>query len=385
MLLDHVFPPDIRVENEIESLSNAGHEVHIACFMRKGEPSVETTENCVIHRKEIPSLVYKASVGALKCPVYFNFWRKFTRELFINDHYDVVHVHDLPLARVGYELKQQYGVKFVLDLHENWPVLLQLSQHANTLLGKVLSSHRQWIAYEKDACKRADKIIVVVEEAKFRIAALGVPEKDVTVVSNTLNMSQFDVINRDMRKKEDFRLLYVGGINYHRGIQYVIEAISLLKQRGAEVVFDLVGNGRYLENIKKQIAEKHLENNVIVHGFRRFTDIPDVYESASLAIIPHVKSGHTDNTIPHKLFQYMYAEIPILSSNCNPLERIINETHCGICYQYDDVQQLAEIIKELCENPDNLQYYVGEGRKAVVEKYNWVIDGQLLVDMYSDL
>ena len=140
-----------------------------------------------------------------------------------------------------------------------------------------------------------------------------------------------------MRKKEDFRLLYVGGINYHRGIQYVIEAISLLKQRGAEVVFDLVGNGRYLENIKKQIAEKHLENNVIVHGFRRFTDIPDVYESASLAIIPHVKSGHTDNTIPHKLFQYMYAEIPILSSNCNPLERIINETHCGICYQYDDV------------------------------------------------
>ena len=73
MLLDHVFPPDIRVENEIESLSNAGHEVHIACFMRKGEPSVETTENCVIHRKEISSLVYKASVGAQFCSEIVNF------------------------------------------------------------------------------------------------------------------------------------------------------------------------------------------------------------------------------------------------------------------------------------------------------------------------
>ena len=37
MVLDHEFPPDIRVENEIASLHNAGHEIHVACYTMKGQ------------------------------------------------------------------------------------------------------------------------------------------------------------------------------------------------------------------------------------------------------------------------------------------------------------------------------------------------------------
>ena len=385
MLLDHPFPPDTRVENEIKSLAEAGHEVHIACFHKGGKPLLEKTDRCTIHRNPISTFMFKASVGVLKFPFYFNYWRKIVNRLFEEEHFDVIHVHDLPLAKVGYEMKCKYGARFVLDLHENWPVLLQLSKHTNTFLGKLLSSNKQWIEYEKKMCALADKIIVVVDEAKHRICALGVAPEKVEVVSNTLDLDQFDPIERIEFKTDKFRMLYVGGVNYHRGIQVVVKAVSILKNRGINVHFDLVGDGSYLSDIKKLIDELQVQDNVTVHGFKHYTQICNLYESANVAMIPHVKSGHTDNTIPHKIFQYLYAQIPMIVSNCDPLVRIVNETQSGMTYEYDNPTQLADIIADLYTHPDQLDNYIQHGRQAVIEKYNWKVDGAKLVALYAHL
>ncbi len=385
MLLDHPFPPDTRVENEMKSLTEAGYEVHLACFQKDKEPLLEKSANGVIHRKPVSKFIYKSSVGVLKFPFYFNYWRRYVNELFANERFDAIHVHDLPLAKVGYEAKCKYGVRFVLDLHENWPVLLQLSKHTNTFLGKLLSSNAQWIDYEKKMCGLADKIIVVVDEAKGRINGLGVALDKIEVVSNTLDMNQFDPIERKEFKTDKFRMLYVGGINYHRGIQYVIQAISLLKKKGIEVHFDLVGDGSYLADIKQLINELKVQDNVTVHGYKHYTQICDIYESAHVALIPHVKSGHTDNTIPHKIFQYLYAGIPMIVSNCNPLVRIVNETESGVSYPYDSPEALADIISRFYAHPELLNDYIQQGRQAVIDKYNWKVDGAKLVEMYDSL
>ena len=385
MLLDHPFPPDTRVENEIKSLAEARHEVHIACFHSEGKALLEKTEHCTIHRFPISKFMFKASVGVLKFPFYFNYWRKIVNGLFAEMKFDAVHVHDLPLARIGYEAKCNFGAKFVLDLHENWPVLLQLSKHTNTFLGKLLSSDKQWVEYEKKMCLLADKVIVVVDEAKNRVCGLGVAPEKVVVVSNTLNIGQFDPIERKEFKTDKFRMLYVGGINYHRGIQNVIRAISILKKRGVEVHFDLVGDGSYLADIRRLIEELQVQDNVTVHGFKHYTQICNLYESANVAMIPHVKSGHTDNTIPHKIFQYMYAEIPMIVSNCDPLVRIVNETKSGITYRFDNSEELAEVIANFHAHPESLNNYIKHGRQAVIDKYNWKVDGAKLVKLYEDL
>ena len=158
-----------------------------------------------------------------------------------------------------------------------------------------------------------------------------------------------------------------------------------MKARGINIYFDLVGDGRYLADIRKRIVDEHVEDLVVVHGFKKYTQIPEVYENANLAIIPHIKSGHTDNTIPHKIFQYLYAEIPILTSNCDPLERIVNETHSGISYHYDDAEELAGIMEKLYKNPEKLNDYIHNGRQAVVEKYNWAVDGAKLNELYRSI
>lgn len=385
IVLDRPYPPQMRVECEIFSLAKAGHEVHIACVQKEGMPKIEKTPNCTIHRFPMSKFIYKSSVGVLKFPFYFNYWRRIIRSLYKETGFDVIHICDLPLARIGYEAKNKYGSVFVLDLFENWPVLLQMSTHTKTFLGKLLSSHKQWVAYEKEMCICADHVIVVVEEAKERIRALGVDSSKVTVVSNTLNVNQFDPIERKEFKKGEFRMLYVGGVNYHRGIQYAIKAVALLKAQGLEVRFDLVGNGSYLPEIVRLIEELGVKENVVVHGYKSLDSVIGLYEQAHVALIPHIKSGHTDNTIPHKIFQYMYAEIPMVVSNCDPLVRIVNETQSGVSYHYDQPEELAAIIADFYEHPEKLDDYIQHGRQAVIDKYNWTVDGKRLVDLYASL
>ena len=382
-ILDHPFPPNVRVENEMQALSDAGFDVHVACVQRDGEPLLEKNRYGTIHRKPMSKFIYKTSVGVLKFPFYFNYWRRFVKELFGKESFDVIHICDLPLAKIGYEAKCKYGAQFILDLFENWPVLLQLSTHTNTFLGKLLSTYDQWVRYEKNMCKLADRVIVVVEEAKSRIEALGIESEKVIVISNTLDIEGFEVPKRKAFNVDEIRMLYVGGINYHRGIQYVIKAISILKEKNIPVHFDLVGGGSYLSTIRNLINELHVEDNVTVHGFKPFTQISDLYESANVALIPHVKSGHTDNTIPNKIFQYMYAEIPMVVSNCDPLVRIMEETKSGVSYRYDHPEELAAIIAGFYEHPEKLNDYIQFGRQAVIDKYNWKVDGERLVESYS--
>ncbi|HJN05810.1 MAG TPA: glycosyltransferase, partial [Bacteroidales bacterium] len=144
MVLDHEFPPDPRVENEINSLTKAGHEIILACYTLQNRPTCEKSGSTNIYRKPISKFIYKSSVGILKFPFYFNFWKSFLDSLSETLEFDAIHIHDLPLAKIGYEFAKKHNIPFVLDLHENWPSLLETSEHANTFLGKILSTNKQW-------------------------------------------------------------------------------------------------------------------------------------------------------------------------------------------------------------------------------------------------
>ena len=78
----------------------------------------------------------------------------------------------------------------------------------------------------------------------------------------------------------------------------------------------------------------------------------------------------------------MYAEIPIVSSNCVPLNRIIKETNSGDVFESGNPTDLASLLDDLIENPKKLENFK-KGKKWVEEKYNWALDEKSLVKIYK--
>jgi len=382
MLLENDYLSDFRVQKEVHSLREAGHTLTVAAVTSGEAPYRTEREECLLFRKTMPSFIRKASVGALKFPFYFNFWFSYVSDILKDHKADVVHIHDLPLARVGNRLKEKYGATFVLDLHENWPDFLEVSQHTKSLAGRLLSSTAQWRKYEKKSVRQADCVITVVDEMKNRLVQNGAPEAKIIILENTPLLSS--VTTRNPGESEVFNLVYVGGVTQHRGLQYVIRGLALM-EKGLKWHFTIAGDGRYLPELKALTVRVGIDEHVSFEGKIEKQQAESLIRRSDLAVLPHVRSVQSDNSSPNKLFEYMAAGVPVLASDCISIKRVIDETGSGVTYIYDSPENLALKLGELYLDRENLRIMGENGRKAVREHYNWENSAVSLIQMYSSL
>ena len=88
---------------------------------------------------------------------------------------------------------------------------------------------------------------------------------------------------------------------------------------------------------------------------------------------------------PNKMFEYMSAEIPVIASNFPLWREIIEGNDCGICVDPLDPSAIATAIDRLVTNPREAQRLGENGRKAVLDRYNWPVEEKNLVAFYSSL
>ena len=383
MVLDHDFPPDHRVEKEIQTLTSQNHEVILACYSyNEKKIEFEEEKNLKIYRRKISTLTYKSSVAILKLPFYFIFWKNFLNEIVSKNSIDAIHIHDLPLTKVGVYIKNKYKIPLIVDLHENWPASLEIATHTNTFLGKILSSNKQWRKYEQEILPNADAIITVVEEMKNRISNLGIDRKKIHIVSNTVNLDNFQSYKEE-QDPEKITLFYAGGINIHRGLQIVIKALPLILREKTNVILNIVGTGSYKPILEELVSDLNLTDHVNFLGWQNLNEISKYLAKADIALIPHIKSAQTDCSSPNKLYQYIYARKPILTSNCNSLARIVNETKSGLVYKHDLPDDFKNAFFKMINNTNLLD--LNYGYNLIKKKYNWGKDSETLIKTYNNL
>ncbi len=384
MVLETKFPPDLRVENEIDALLDKGHDVTIIAGFRQRLERESSYGKAKVIREYIPTFIYKSSIGCLSYPFYFNFWAKLIKNELSSNKYDAVHIHDLPLTKVIVELKKQhnYNFKITLDLHENYPDMLKIAKHTNSLIGKRFFNYQQWLDYEKAMVNSVDNVITVVEEMKQRIIKLGLAKEKVTVVSNTFNAKKFTPVPLN-QSKDNFILFYGGGITIDRGLQYVIPALSRIEKVIPNLKLRIVGDGSYLEFLRGLAKEEKAQHLVEFLGYQKFNKLLEYLAESHIALVPHVKSAQTESGLPHKLFQYMVTGIPVVASNCGPFVRILEPKTAGKIYTYDSSKEFSEIIVELYRNPQIRQDLAQNAKELVQAEYLWEYDAERLSEIYK--
>ena len=381
MVLEHNYPPDIRVEKEIRSLLNAGHQILLACATRTGSGGEEEVDSLTIIRKRMSTFIYKSSVGCLKFPFYFNFWRKFLKKILLTHTVDALHIHDLPLAKLAWEIKKNKGIPFVLDCHENYPYMLESSAHTQTFLGRLLSSTKQWLKYEKMMLRYADVVFTVIDEQKDRFLKMGLDEQKVFIVSNTPELLE---IETDNRKDADFVFVYAGNVYGSKGMEVMIKGFKVAADNIPQAKLWIVGDIKKW-NDRYQVINKEDESLIKCWGWQTLDNLYRLIAQADAALLPHLKNRNSDFVIPNKLFQYMMAGKPVIASNCNPIQRILKETEAGLIYRFDDYQDLADKMTKLYQDRHNIRAMGEKGKKAVFKKYNWSAAEKELLTAYNKL
>ncbi len=390
MLLDNQFPPDIRVAKEAKSLLNEGHEVAILSYNYNSAKPVEIINGIKVFRFPINRQVSKKILGlSLQLPFYRLVWQKAIRDIAKEYNFDVVHIHDLPLCTLIAFIKARYQVPVVADMHENFPFLVAEQPYMNSLFARIFLSKGKWFGKEKEWLSIADSIICVAEEMKNRIESVVALQKHIAVVPNTPEKDELraSMVNASLiagKFSGTYNILYVGGLDSTRGIEILIRAAEIALKTITSLRIIIVGDGKILPDLKQLTHSLHLENTVFFEGFKPQDEVGSYISISDVCVIPHKKSPQTDNSSPNKLFQYLYFKKPVISSDCNSIEKIILNEKCGLIFHDNSPEELAARMILLFEN-SKIRNEMGEnGYRAVTDKYNWNITVAPLLSVYSD-
>ena len=392
MLLDNQFPPDLRVEKEAHSLLKEGHEVVVLSYMHRCKLKEEVIKGIKIFRFWIPRQWAKKILGfSLQLPFYRLTWQRAIVRTGRRYSFDVVHIHDLPLCTVIQFIKQKYGVPVVADMHENYPYLVAEQPYMNSLFARIFLSRKKWFIREEEWLVKADAIICVAEEMKKRIESLVKNHLRIAVVPNTPEINELDAYpmanysGLSSRFCGTFNILYIGGIDIVRGIEILIQAAYIAVRIIPLLKIIIVGDGKILSELKLLVSSLQLDDIVLFEGWKPQDEIGSYISASDVCVIPHRKSPQTDNSSPNKLFQYLFFKKPVISSDCNSIEKLILAEKCGMIYRDNLPEELANRITFLYEHPEARTEMGNNGYEAVITKYNWESTVAPLLSIYSNL
>lgn len=245
---------------------------------------------------------------------------------------------------------------------------------------------------EKITYRYADKIIVISEDFKKNIMAKGVPEDKIVVVYNWVDQNKvvdvpreenklFDVYGLDRSK---FYITYNGNIGLTQNMDMLLDVAKELQKVYEDIHFVLVGNGAYLDEVKRKVADQQLEN-VHLLPFQPYEDISHVFSLGDASLVIS-KPGVGANSVPSKTWSIMSASRPVLANfDENELKTIIENNHCGIFTKAGDKDAFKESILTLYNHRELCKEYGHNGRKFVLDNLTREVGTQKYVDVIKEV
>lgn len=393
VLIGKSFPPDIRVEKEARTLINAGHEVLLACSRAPGQELKTWYDGISVLRFDYPGTVAR-KIGSLQfyTTLHNSYWVRTLSGVVSRMGIDAVHVHDLGGASYSALVAaKREGRKTVLDLHENWADVMAMYEEHNELpfIEKLAVKFGFWPRYEKACLALADHVIVIAPGMKERIANLGIPIDKISVIMNVEDVEYFlslPVRNEIIEKYRDkFVLSYVGKLTFERGIQTVICAVKLLKDKIPNLMFLVIGDGPWEDKLKSLCEELDVWKYVVFTGWVDFESVRSYMLVTDIGLLPQIVNQQTIWSSAHKIFQYMAIGKPIITTPTKVYKQINDEKEFALFVPYDDPELLSEAIMRLYEDEALRSRLAENGRQLTREEYDWRLMARDLVKIYGNV
>lgn len=289
---------------------------------------------------------------------------------------DVVHLHDPELlliaslfraARVVYDCHEPYAETML----SRWWIPRGLRYPMNKLVGLV----------EPLLARRTDAIVVTADEHAYRFRGTGRP---IVLLRNFPMLAGFDLPRSNNGKVA----VHLGQQTRVRGCSVMIEAMRSIVQSVPEAQLHLVGpfdDPVYEAEIGRQISSYGLGRAVLRTGQVPYGDVPGWLAKATVGLVALQETEKFKTCIPTKLFEYMIAGLPVVSSDLPPARKFMEGIECGFLVEAADPQQFAAATERLLRDPEQARRMGENGRKAVELKYNWATEAQKLIKLYQEL
>jgi glycosyltransferase involved in cell wall biosynthesis len=286
---------------------------------------------------------------------------------------DIYHLHDPELLRYALRLKRM-GKTVIFDCHENYGLQIRSKEYIPRVFRGIVGAifeHFQFYVSEK-----IDAVIVVEKKDMFKGHY-----KSLEVICNTPMMDELYDRFADTAKKS-FSICSVGSISESRGIMDLIDACVMTKTR-----LILAGGFSSAEYQKRILDIVESEENIEYLGVCSREEVFSIYSEASCGGSVWRNEGQyaVAATLATKVYEFMAMGLPSIINSTAYNDRVMEEYKFGITVPSKDSEKLARAIQYIKNNPKEAKEMGENGRKAILEKFNWGIEETKLFGLYSRL
>lgn len=357
------------VENYVYYLSrelvNSGNQVKVVCA---NEPDIESKQR--VEGIEVERLPYMGKIANT------NITTGLPGALSDGD-YDIIHTH----------IPTPWSADWSAFYSNSKKKPLVVTYH-NDIIGQGLASlvaHIYNSVGLNYVLKTAAKIIITQPGYLQSSSHLAKYRDKIEVIPNGVDVEKFQPIqasdNED--KSTIFFLSVLDEFHKYKGLDYLLEALKIVKNNVPDVKLIVGGKGVLLDHYQEMAASLGLKDNVEFAGFIPDEEIADYYSQASVFVLPSISSLQEGFGIV--ALEALACQTPVVTTDIVGVAHDLKQIKGGIVIPPRDTHKLADAITQILSDAQMQKEMGQRGRKLVQEKYTWKVVASSMEKVYKEI
>lgn len=238
---------------------------------------------------------------------------------------DVIHAHSFYCAGVAAtRIGEKYGIPVVV------------TEHSSAIISKKLDNQKT--ALLKETVEKCEKFICVGNGLKNAVIEYTKTAEDITVIPNMVDKK----FNYTEEKGSDtFFFVSIGNLIQSKRFDLTIQAFAKNFKGNQGVKLTIIGDGPLKEDLKSLARAHGVEKQVLFTGRLDRNSVACELQKSNVFVL-----ASDYETFGVVYIEAMACGVPVIGTRNGGADDIINEG-CGILVDTDDVDQLADAMKKL--------------------------------------
>lgn len=283
--------------------------------------------------------------------------------------------NDLDTLLPNYLISKIKNTPLVYDTHELFCEVPELQ--ANTTKKAIWKKMERYLFPKLQYVFTVNESIANIYQNEYQVTIKVV--RNVPILINPLSIKKISKEELGIPVDKKIIILQGAGINIDRGAEEAVQAMQYIDN----AVLLIIGSGDVISILKTMVHDLNLTQKVQFIGKVPFETLVQFTRYADLGLtLDKDTNVNYKYSLPNKLFDYIHAGVPVLSSDLIELKNIITQYNVGICIASHDIKHIADKIKNILS--DDLQCLLWkENTKIAAQQLNWRIEKEQLIAVYK--
>jgi glycosyltransferase involved in cell wall biosynthesis len=224
---------------------------------------------------------------------------------------------------------------------------------------------------------------VIVHTKTYHATSRSIWNTEPAIIPSAVDTTRFHPgkYSPEIRKKFHNAkiVLFVGRLVHQKGVEFLIESAKYLDH---DTVVVIIGDGPERARLEELVKIRKLEHKVFFTGKVSHEELPEYYASADVFVLPSTSRLEAFGLV---ITEAMACARPVVVSDIPGVNEVIENEQEGLLSTPMVPEDIAKKINTILHNPELARKLGENGRKKVLERYEWIKIARQVEEVYSQV